>query len=86
MKKGKKYDCRITQDGAKWTAEIIRRASSKKTVVSKKQAGFASEAEAKTWGETELKLFLENLVKQNKLRAEEHKKSTPHKFVPRNKM
>ena len=82
MKKGKKYDYRIKQDGAEWTAEIIRRASSKKTVVSKKQAGFSSEAEAKVWGEAELKSFLDNLIKQNKQRAEERKKSAPHKFVP----
>ena len=83
MNKGKKYNYRIKQKGEQWTAEITRRASSKKTVVSKKQTGFATEAEAKTWGETELKTFLENLVKQNKQRSEEHKKSVAYKYVPK---
>ena len=47
----KKYDYRITQDDEQWVAEITRRATAKKTLVSKRQAGFATEAEAEQWGE-----------------------------------
>lgn len=72
MTQSKKYDYRVTQDKKTWTAEIIRRASSKKSVVSKSQDGFATEAEAKAWGEAELKSFLENLVKRNKRDSVQH--------------
>ncbi len=69
MAKGKKYDCRILQDNTGWTAEIIRRATSSRIVVSKKQAGFSTESEAQKWGQSELKLFLLNLEERNKRRS-----------------
>lgn len=71
MTQSKKYSCRVSQDGATWTAEIVRRASSKKSIVTKKQAGFASEAEAQTWGESEVTGFLKKLneSESNKRRA-----------------
>lgn len=65
----KKYDYRVVQDKTAWVAEITRRATSKKTVVSKKQAGFATEAEAQAWGESELKAFLQSLNERNKRRS-----------------
>ena len=70
MAKGKKYDYRIVEDNASWTAEIIRQATSKKTVISKSQGGFSSEVEAKEWGQNELKSFLKNLNERNQRRAE----------------
>ena len=70
MTKGKKYDYRVVENNKTWTTEIIRRASSKKTVVSKSQAGFSTEAEAQEWGQTELKTFLKNLKESNQRRAE----------------
>ncbi|MDO8335086.1 MAG: DUF3622 domain-containing protein [Nitrosomonas sp.] len=69
MTKGKKYDFRIKQMDAFWTVEIIRKATSKKTIVSKRQSGFTSEAEAQEWGQKELKAFLQNLHEQNKRRS-----------------
>ena len=66
MIKGKKYDFRINQMDASWTVEIIRKVTSKKTIVSKRQSGFTSEAEAQEWGQKELKAFLQNLHEQNK--------------------
>ena len=69
----KKYDCRITQTGSSWNAEIIRRVTSKKTTVSKNQDGFATEAEARAWGEKELKSFLDKLIDRNKRDSEQHK-------------
>lgn len=65
MAKGKKYDFNLVLVDGSWTAEIVRKITSKKTVVSKSQAGFASEAEAQIWAETELKGFLQNQIERN---------------------
>ncbi|MEK6595405.1 MAG: DUF3622 domain-containing protein [Pseudomonadota bacterium] len=72
MAKGKKYDFRVKQENVCWIAEIIRKASSKKTVVSKRQSGFASESEAREWGQLELKVFLQNLYERNQHRSKQH--------------
>lgn len=69
MSKGKKFDYRVVQDNTTWTAEITRRATSTKTVVSKSQDGFATEAEAQEWGETELKSIVKTVSDRNKLRS-----------------
>jgi len=61
MNQSKKYDYRVTQDSTGWTTQIMRRVSSKKTIISKSQSGFASEAEAQAWGQNEVKTFLQNL-------------------------
>lgn len=68
MVKGKKYDYRIEQDGSDWRAEIIRKVTSKRTVVSKSQAGFTSEADARAWSEKELIGFLKHQSERNKRR------------------
>ncbi len=67
MTQAKKYEIRVVQNDSKWSAEIVRRVTSKKTTVSKAQDGFASEAEAKTWGDTELKVFLKKLKERNQV-------------------
>jgi len=81
MTTNKKYDFRAVQNKSDWTAEITRRASSKKTIVSKSQDGFATEAEAKAWGETELASFLENLTKRNKRDFADHIKNKEEKAL-----
>ena len=70
MAQNKKYDSKIQQNGATWTAKIIRRVTSQKTMVSKQQHGFASEAEAQAWAEIQIALFLENLKARNKRRSQ----------------
>ena len=65
MSKSKKYDFRAVQENSEWKAEIIRRVTSRKVVVSKSQSGFSSEADALKWGEEELKTFISNLGKKN---------------------
>lgn len=75
MAKGKKYDLRVKKEGDNWTAEIIRRKTSKENVVSKHQGGFESEHDAQQWGQEELKSFLKNLSERNKRRSEGQKKS-----------
>jgi len=69
MAKGKKYDFNLVLVDGSWTAEIVRKITSKKTVVSKSQAGFASEAEAQVWAEAELKGFLQNQIDRNNRRV-----------------
>lgn len=69
MAKGKKYDFNVVQTNDTWTAEIVRQITSKKTVISKSQDGFSSEAEAQAWGETELKGFLQHQIERNKRRV-----------------
>jgi Protein of unknown function (DUF3622) len=76
MTKGKKYDYRVVQNDSSWTAEITRRMTSKKTVVSKKQGGFATESEAQEWGKKELETFTKNLNQRNKLRSEKRKQKS----------
>jgi len=73
MTKGKKFDFRVVPGKDGWSAEIIRRASRQKMVVSKRQDGFASEAEAQVWGEKELQVFSQNQNARNKKRAETRK-------------
>jgi hypothetical protein len=70
--KAKKYDYRVVPNNGSWTAEIVRRASSTKTVVSKSQAGFATEAEAQEWGQREVKSFVQKLDEQNRHRSLHH--------------
>ena len=61
MSASKKYSYRTVQDNSGWSVEIIRRASSKKSVMSTTQDGFATETEAREWGEKEVVIFLKNL-------------------------
>jgi hypothetical protein len=73
----KKYHFQVTRDNTGWKTEIIRRVSSKKNHVSKSQGGFASEAEAETWGQNEVKAFLQNLnlAEQKKRRDRKNEQS-----------
>jgi len=73
MSKGKKYDYQVIQDNESWSVEITRKVTKKKSLVSKRQDGFASEAEAQEWGENELKLFLGKLGEHNRRHAEQRK-------------
>ena len=52
----------MIEDNDGWTAEITRRVTSRVTVVSKGKGGFATEAEAQEWGESEVKAFLSKKV------------------------
>jgi len=70
MKESKKYSIRTSQEKDTWSAEVIRRASAKKTIVSKTQAGFKTEAEATEWAEKELVLFTTKQSEQNKRREQ----------------
>ncbi|MEW4983427.1 MAG: DUF3622 domain-containing protein [Cycloclasticus sp.] len=73
MKQSKKYSIQTSQENDNWKAEVIRRASAKKTIVSKTQSGFNNEAEAIAWAEKELVQFTAKQSEQNKRRAEKRK-------------
>ena len=66
MANGKKYDFKLTQETNGWKAEIVRQVTSKRTQVSKSQDGFATQEEAQTWAEAELKGFLVAQAERNK--------------------
>lgn len=70
MATGSKYAIKIVQEDSVWTADITRRVSRKEVVVSKTKSGFENETEAQKWAEAELKGFVENQNKRNKLRNE----------------
>ncbi len=72
MAKGKKYEFQVKQDNASWTAEIVRKITSKRSAISKRQSGFSSESEAQEWGQKELKALLQNLHEKNKHRSKQH--------------
>ena len=66
----KKYTFQTSAEKDSWRADIIRRASSKNTVISKTQTGCKTEAEAVQWAEKELALFLEKQSARNKRQAD----------------
>ena len=71
MAKSKKYTCRLVQENDAWAAEIVRRVTSKKSVVTKRQDGFATDDEAEAWGLNEVKILVKtaNLNERNKRQA-----------------
>jgi len=68
MNKSKQYEIRIVQDDTGWIAEIIRRVTTKKTVVTKSQGEFTTESDAQAWGQGEVKALTRkrHLTKSNK--------------------
>ena len=72
MAKGKKYEFHVKQENTGWTAEIIRKVTAKRTIVSKRQKGFSSESEAQAWGESELKTILQSVHERNLQRTQHH--------------
>ncbi len=71
MTASKRYTSQVQQDSTTglWSAQITRRVTSKRTVVSKSQEGFASEADALAWAQTALQEFLA-LTERNKRKAQ----------------
>lgn len=72
MAKGKKFAYRLVQESSGWVAEITRRKTARETVVSKRQDGFSSEAEAKVWGETELNALVQAVNLRQRQKKEQN--------------
>lgn len=70
MTQSKKYSFLTVQEKNSWRADIIRRASAKKTIVSKTQSGFETETEATEWAEKELVLFTAKQSERNKRQSQ----------------
>jgi len=75
MAKNKKYSFKIEQHGSTWKAQIVRQATTKRTVLSKEQKGFASKTEATNWAELQLQEFTTTLDKSNQRHSEQRKHS-----------
>ena len=70
MTQRKKYSSLTLQEKNSWRANILRRASAKKTIVSKTLGGFKTEAEATAWAENELSLFTTIQNERNKRQSQ----------------
>lgn len=73
MTKNTKYAAHIGQDGSSWNAQITRQVTSRKTIVSKKQGGFPSEAGARTWAEQQLAEYTNTQSKRNERHGQQRK-------------
>jgi len=73
MSKNKKYSYNLEKKDQNWSAQIIRRASKNKTVVSKQQDDFNNENDAKTWAEEQLILFSSTMAISNQRHGEQRK-------------
>ncbi|BDU38163.1 DUF3622 domain-containing protein [Vibrio nigripulchritudo] len=70
MSKNRKFAIRVSEKRKGWTAEITRQVTSRRTMVSKRESGFESEAQAQDWAEKTLAEFVENQAKRNDRKAE----------------
>ena len=66
-----KFDYRIVEKRNAWAAEITRQVTSRRTVVSKRQLGFESEAEAVEWAQKELVEFAKTQAVRNDRKSEQ---------------
>ncbi|CAM4222340.1 MULTISPECIES: DUF3622 domain-containing protein [Vibrio] len=73
MSDHKKFTVRTVEKRNGWCGEIVRQISSRRTTVSKREMGFATEAEAQAWGEKELEVFVQHQAERNKRKAAERK-------------
>lgn len=71
MSKNKKFAIRVVEKRAGWTAEITRQVTSRKTLVSKRQAGFETEELAQAWAENELLGFVKNQAERNERKGQQ---------------
>ena len=72
MAKSQKYSINVVeQNDNTWCARVERQITSKKTVVSKQQGGFATQAEGTAWAEQELATFIAAQQTSNKRHSEQ---------------
>ncbi|WP_047688913.1 DUF3622 domain-containing protein [Vibrio sp. ZOR0018] len=69
MSESKKFTIKVTEKRNGWAAEIVRQVTSRRSVVSKREMGFESEAQAQAWAKKELSGFIENQAKRNERKA-----------------
>lgn len=70
MSTSKKFSYKVVEKRSGWTAEIVRQVSAKRSVVSKREMGFESEADAIAWAEKELPNFIALQADRNKRKSD----------------
>ena len=73
MPSNKKYDFIVEQNDSKWAAKITRKASSKKTIITKQKDDFHSQEEAQSWAESALEELTNTLKKSNERHGKQRK-------------
>lgn len=73
MSVNKKFSFRVVEKRNGWAAEIVRQVSAKRTAISKREMGFATEAEAIAWAEKELPAFIALQAERNKRKSAQRK-------------
>lgn len=68
-----KFNYRLVQNDKGWTAEIIRKMTAKKMVVTMKKDNFATEKAADEWGKAELERFVTALNERKRLLKSDNK-------------
>ena len=58
MSKAQKYEFRLLHEGDVWSVEIVRRVTSKKSMVSVRKTDFATATEAQDWGKAEVDMLM----------------------------
>ncbi|MCG9697538.1 DUF3622 domain-containing protein [Shewanella sp. Isolate11] len=76
MSQDKKYALRVVETEQGWSAQVTRRMTARKTVVTKKKEGFATQEEASEWGNKALQAIVENLMVRNERRAKSREERT----------
>ncbi|MGF1722544.1 DUF3622 domain-containing protein [Vibrio kyushuensis] len=71
MASNKKFAIRLVEKRTGWAAEITRQVTSRKVVVSKRELGFETEAEAQAWAEKELAGFVKNQAERNERKGKQ---------------
>ena len=79
MSKNRKYSYILEQKDSVWNAKIVRQVTSKKSIVSKEQSDFASEANAKDWAEQQIIEFTSTLSTSNQRHDKQRKLNEEHK-------
>ncbi|MBD1575144.1 MULTISPECIES: DUF3622 domain-containing protein [Vibrio] len=64
-----KYSFQLVEKRNGWSAEIVRQITSRRTIISKRQLGFETEAEATQWAEKELVEFQKIQTERNKRKS-----------------
>jgi len=65
-----KFNYRLVHNDKSWSAEIIRKMTSKKMIVTLKKDNFPSEEEADAWAKSELENFVNTLNARKRLLKE----------------
>ncbi|MDH5301889.1 MAG: DUF3622 domain-containing protein [Gammaproteobacteria bacterium] len=58
MAKSKKYECVVSEENGSWRADIVRKVSRTKVLVTMSKDGFSDDDDAMDWGKKEISVLL----------------------------